>query len=302
MKFFPLCAALVLAACGGASDSEVAEMQAPAMSMPEPPQGMMDEAARGTGPTTAAQPNAAYPPNTGAPTDTTRRLIRRAEVRLRVGDYPEARQRVAQVVRQHGAYVGGEQEQHLPYEVSNTLIIRVDARRFEPLLDALTALGEEVESRHVSVDDVTAQYVDLEARLRARRAVEQRYLAILGNARSVEDVLAVETKLAEVREAIESAEGQLRLLQNQVALSTITLTIFERSATGITEGPSFWSRIGNAFEAGWEGLLALIVGAVAAWPLWLLGGLALWLLVRFGRSRRKQPPVPHPPAPSPPAS
>ncbi len=214
-----------------------------------------------------------------------RKLIRRANVRLRVDDYAEARAAVAALAERFGAYVGGENERRYGGRVENTLTLRVEAERFEELMGALLGVGE-VEARAVDTEDVTRQYVDLAARLRARRAVEARYAELLARANSVEDVLAVERQLAQVREEIESATGQLRYLRNQVALSTITLTLVEESVGGLAAGPGFRTRIGRAFEAGWAGVQALVVGFVGLWPLWLLVLLTLPFVRRYERRRK----------------
>lgn len=219
-----------------------------------------------------------------------RRLIRRAEVRLRVDDYAEARENVGRLVEQFNGYIGDEAEQRYPARIENTLTIRIDAARFDTLMSALLAVGDEIDFRNVTTEDVTRQYVDLEARLNARRAVEERYRAILAQANNIEAILAVEQRLAQTREEIEAAEGQLRFLSSQVSLSTITLTLFEESSTGLIAGPSFFGRIGDAIASGWDAVLEMIIAVVALWPLWVLIALGIPLFRRFNRrmiARRK---------------
>ena len=221
-------------------------------------------------------------------------LVRTAELRLRVRDYDAARDAVIREVRAAGAVLAGEAEQRLAYEVRNTFTIRVPAARLDTLLEALAGLGEEVVERRVTVDDVTEQAVDLAARLRARRAVEARYVVLLGRANTVADVVAVEAKLAEVREAIEVADGLQRSLRDRVALSTVSLTITEASPTGLTDGPGFASRLGDAVGAGWRGLLGLLVGLVALWPLALTVplGVVAWRRLRRSVLARRRPAPP----------
>jgi hypothetical protein len=282
-RFLLLAAALTLAACQ--SDSE--------------PSGLFDLFADESYEETAVDADGALAPVARTAQDQTsdptpepdeQRLIRRAEVRLRVDDYTDARERVGALVQQFDGYLGDEREQRYPSRIENTLTIRVDAGRFDSLMSALLAVGEEIDFRNVTVEDVTRQYVDLEARLRARRAVEVRYTELLARANDIEAILAIERQLAEVREQIESAEGQLRYLSNQVALSTITLTLFEESSTGLVAGPTFFSRIGNAFEAGWESVLEGLIALVVLWPLWVLIAVSIPLLRRLNRrlvTRRK---------------
>lgn len=221
--------------------------------------------------------------------DTSRRapvLIRRAELTLRVDDYAEATGAVPGIVDRFDAYLAGEDASQSGNQVRNTFTVRVAAAQFDSLLAALTDLADVVEGRSISVDDVTEEYVDVEGRLRARRAVEAQYVTLLARASDVEEVLAVQQALAEVREEIESAEGRLRFLRDRAAMSTITLTLYETSPTGLSTGPGFFRRTGDAFADGWRAFVDVLVGLVALWPLALV--LALGVLgVR--RWRRRHP-------------
>ena len=283
MRMLLVLAVGILSACQSADDAEPSQVEVAAAESAQDDLSVASPPAEG--PLEIADPAraASGPAARDTPAPAPRVLIRTADLRLRVRDYDDARRAVAATARRMGAFVAGEAEQRLPYEVTNTLTLRVEAARFDTLMEALAALGEEVVERRVSVDDVTEQAVDLESRLRARRAVEARYVEILGRSGTIEDVLAVEARLAETREAIELAEGQLRGLRDRVALSTITLTISEESPTGITDGPGFFSRLGAAFGTGWDGLLGLVVGLVALWPLALIVPLVVWLWRRLRR-------------------
>jgi hypothetical protein len=267
--------ALLIAACEGSPDRSA---EAPAVAD-------FDQAGAEEAPAAPPTANTAAqdaPPDTTAP----RYLIRRAALRLRVDDYAGARTEVTTLATRFDAYVGGEQEHRYPGRIENTLTLRVPAERFDPLMEALVAVGEEVDFRTVETEDVTRQYVDLEARLGARRAVAERLTALLERADTVEEVLAVQMQLAAVQEQIEAAEAELRYLRNQVSLSTITVTIFEESATGVAAGSPFFTRIGDAFETGWEGVKELVVGLVALWPLWVLVALFVPLYRRMERRRK----------------
>jgi hypothetical protein len=128
--------------------------------------------------------------------------------------------------------------------------------------------------------------VDLEARLRARRAVLDRYLQLLARADDVGEILAVETKVAETQEAIEAAEGQLRALRDRVGLSTLEVTISDGELGALAAGPPFLRRLGEAFSVGLAGVADLALGVVVLWPLWLLGAAAFFGLRPVLRRRR----------------
>ena len=215
-----------------------------------------------------------------APAPADRQLIRTASVRLRADNHAEAVEQARQLVDAVGGFVGNEDSQRYSDRVETTLTLRVPNTRFDTLLTAVSELAGEVESRSVDVDDVTRQVADMSARLETKRAAEAQYRELLSRSGSIEDILAVQTRLQQVREEIESTEAQLRALRDQVSLSTIRLTVFEASAAGITSGPGFFARAGRSIANGWEGILELTLALLTLWPMLLLGGAFVWFARR----------------------
>ena len=103
-------------------------------------------------------------------------------------------------------------------------------------------------------EDVTAEHADVTARLRNKRALEQRYLELLQQAHKVSDVLEVEAKVGAVREEIEAVESRLNVLNDEVAFSTITLKLYQPLVLSAPDAPviSFGSRLLEAVYGGWE--------------------------------------------------
>ncbi|MDE2867654.1 MAG: DUF4349 domain-containing protein [Chloroflexota bacterium] len=155
-----------------------------------------------------------------------RRVIRDATVGIVVGDVDEA-------VRQLQALVDGIPEAFVdsadvrdddPRSIS-TVRLRVPVERFDEARRLVRELGSEVLFEAVGGRDVTADFTDLEARLRTAQATEQQLLDILATARTVSDTLEVQRELLEVRSRIEVFQGQLNLLANQTDLATITVQL-----------------------------------------------------------------------------
>ena len=113
-----------------------------------------------------------------------------------------------------------------------------------------------LQEENVSLDDVTEQYIDLEARLENLKRQEKRYLEILEMATTVEDVLTVETQLERIRGDIESLQGSLNYLDNRIDLSTIQVQLSE------PEKITHESGIGKAFSEAAEAFLAAIRGII----------------------------------------
>jgi len=218
----------------------------------------------------------------------TRKLIYHAEVRVKVEDLDRANVRMDSLTRIYGAYVSDASETRQDGQRQHQTNIRVVPSRFHTMLGSLNGLGTLV-SKSLSTDDVTAEHADVSARLGTKRALEQRYIALLSQAKKVSDILEIEEKIGNVRGDIEATESRLKTLDDQVAYSTITLTYFQEIPLTAPDAPviSFSSRLVQSFYDGWELLTGLVLALVTAWPLLLGGAFGVWGL-RAWRQRRRQ--------------
>ncbi|MDU0369006.1 DUF4349 domain-containing protein [Hymenobacter endophyticus] len=216
-----------------------------------------------------------------------RKLIYHAEVKMKVTDVPRANQHMDSLVRAFGAYVEEVSETREADEWQHQMKIRVTPGRFQALLNGLGGLGT-VEHKELTTEDVTTQHADVSARLRSKRALEQRYIALLSQARKVSDILEIEESMGKIREDIEATESRLRALNNEVAYSTITLLYYQPLSLPTPDRPvlSFGSRLLEAVYTGWQLLIELLLGLVSIWPL-LLGLLAGGVLLRWWWRRRR---------------
>jgi hypothetical protein len=165
--------------------------------------------------------------------------------------------------------------------VSGTLDLRVPSRSYARALERLSALGR-VESSEESGQDVSQEFVDLEARSRHLEAVERQLLELLDRADTVAAALTVQSQLNQVQLELEQVRGRLRYLDDQVAYATISLALSERqavakeedeeSAWGIVDA---WRTAAHGFVAvvGWIFVVAATIAPVAVLLLLaILGG------------------------------
>jgi len=175
------------------------------------------------------------PPDQLAPSQAAQtKIIKTGELELEVPDYEQAVEQAQGIVRQAGAFVADvwSQEQ-AGGAMLGRLTIRVAPERFETLFAALKAVGR-VEAENVKAADVTAQYVDTDARIQSLQITEQRLRELIANKSIIDKmsaVLEVERELNRVRTEIEQLQGQLRVMASQIALSTITVTLKEPART-----------------------------------------------------------------------
>ena len=210
-----------------------------------------------------------------------RKIIRTGELRYEVGDLDAARGHILKQVGAFGGYVEGDDRNDRGSSIDLSLRVRIPADRFDAFLTGLKGLGELLD-QHISATDVTAQWVDVEARLSAKRKVEERFLAIVDQAKTVTEVLEVERELGNVRAEIESMEAQMNALKDQVGMSTVTISCTKPVARNNAYTPHF----GVAIREGWNLFVQFLVGVLHLWPFFLIaGGVVLWLFRR--RSSRK---------------
>jgi hypothetical protein len=161
-------------------------------------------------------------------------LIYTANLHLAVFEAGEALEAIEQLARQKGGY--------LVRRTDNNIVVRVPAPIFHEALAEVAKLGD-VLHRDVSAQDVTAEFRDLEVRLKNLQAVRGRLQQLLAQAKNVQDALQVERELERVTTQIEQIKGRLKLFRELVAFSTIQVTFQPRpveKVTSIVKLPFGW--------------------------------------------------------------
>ncbi len=213
-----------------------------------------------------------------------RKLIKQGSISFETDDCKKTQQLITQVTKSLNGYLSNDNQYSYSDRIQHSITIRVPSDNFDKLLEQISQSVVELEDQNISVQDVTEEFVDVQARLKAKKAVEKRYLELLNKANSVGDILQVENELARLREQIEATEGRLRYLKDQVSLSTLSITYYQ-----ITEkGFGFGKKAKKGAENGWKGLLWFFIGLINIWPFVLIITIGVWLLVRFIRRKMKK--------------
>ena len=151
------------------------------------------------------------------------RIVKTGEISLEVDNVGEALGLVRAMTTELGGYVGGSQAGTLDDRA--TITLRIPATSFEEALARLHEMEGDVLAEATREQDVTTQVVDLQARIDNLEASEASYRELVARAERVEDILAVQSRLDEVRGEIEQLTAQLAALEGQAALSTLTVTL-----------------------------------------------------------------------------
>lgn len=255
--------------------ADFAATAAPDKSAPAAPAPSMDSAASST----RTEPGAAAV-GAAAKTPSARKLVHRASFSIQVPDLAAAERAARQSIERLEGYIARASND----ESSVYLTFRVPQASFGRAVAELPALGRVV-NREQSAEDVTLRYFDLEGRLETKRALAATFRGYLKRADTIEDILAVETRLAELQNEIDALGGEFAHLADLVDYSTIDVAFHLPGAAVPVEGPTIAERLADLVKRFGGFLTGLLVGLVAVVmfgiPIALIAAVAYWLL--FGR-------------------
>lgn len=300
LRFIPiLILALVLGACGAMSPTSSESFApgdaglapgapmtgggaAPAL---EPRQQEADQSAGGEG-------------QTGQP-GVERLVIKTADVSLQVEAVRDSESAVRAKVNELGGYIVKVETNGDDDNLTARITFRVPAERFDDALSGVQGLAKKLLSRTVTGDDVTEEFVDLDARLRNLEATRDRLQTFLDRAETVEDALKVNDSLSTIQGEIEQIKGRIQFLKQSAALSTISVYLTQVPVAPLIAEDS-WQPLVVARDALREllgfgqGVVNLVIVLLVWAPLWL----PLLLFVRWAwrrlRSAGKKPQGPAP--------
>lgn len=199
--------------------------------------------------------SAASAPKPGLPTvvvNADRNLILTAKIDMRSKDPWATSDRAQAIASGLGGDVLNLSQSGSADTRSASLTIRVPSTRFGDALQALKSLEGEIQTSGVSAQDVTDQFVDLQARLTAKQAEEQRYIAILNRANTIDEILKVDASLGNVRTQIEQLTAQINSIKQRTDFSTISMSITTLSALPGDTATKVWDpakTVGRALAA-----------------------------------------------------
>nr|WP_280518497.1 DUF4349 domain-containing protein [Lederbergia wuyishanensis] len=157
-----------------------------------------------------------------------RMIIHQAQLQVKVKNFDKAQLNIEKKVKQYGGYIVESNTYRETEEtVSGMIIVRIPEKHFQTFLNDAEEQATEILGRNVTGQDVTEEYVDLESRLKSKKAVEERLLNFMADAKKTEDLLKISSDLAKVQEEIEVIAGRMKYLENQTSFSTVEIRMTE---------------------------------------------------------------------------
>ena len=203
------------------------------------------------------------------------------------GNFSSAENGLTSIAAKHGGFILSSSTSN---ERSGDFVLRIPAKNFDRALADIRDLGTRVKFQSIRGQDVTAEYIDYQARIRILKARKAVLLRLFDQANTIPETLQLQSQLDDVQLRIEQIQGQINFINDQVAESTLRVTIEEKNAPRteprqVIENP----KLGSSWDLGIQGFLrivgAVIVGLGYLIPLTILGAI-VWLVLWFVRKRR----------------
>lgn len=276
-----------LVACGAAGAPlpstgyyNVEETRAEAPAAPAAKDGVVDSSVGG------AAPQAAQP----------RLIVRNASLSLVVTDVPAQVEAIAQIAKDYNGFIVSSNSTTFGNDTRANVVLRVESDKLDNAIGRLRAMAIEVRNLNVTGEDVTAEFVDLDAQLKNLESAEAQLKKIMEQTEKSEDVLAVFKEITAIRGQIDQIKGRMKYLSQSAALATVSVELIPDAAAQPVEPPAW--RPGGTLNRAVEALIRSLQGLVdiaiylgiAVLPILLLliapFVLLFWLLRRISRNRK----------------
>jgi hypothetical protein len=214
------------------------------------------------------------------------RIIKTSNLSFETPSVEKTYQHIASLLKVRNGFIQTDNTTKDYGRISRSLIVRIPTNQFQPVIDSIVKKVKVFDFKNTSLRDVTEEFIDLEARLKAKKTLENRYLQLLSKAKTVKEMLEIEREIAKIREEIEAKQGRLKYLQNKVSFSTINLEFYEYTEVVKSESKTYFSRVGKAISGGFHSLGEFILGLLYIWPFVLIFGVLIYFVRKWIKKRK----------------
>lgn len=212
------------------------------------------------------------------------KIIRTATLRFETPDLNASFATIQKEILKHKASIQNDESGKNYESVYRNITIRIPSASFDAFIGAISQGVKHFDRKEISAQDVTEEYIDVQARLNAKKVLEKRYFELLNKATKVSEMLEIEKELSVIREEIEAKEGRLNYLKNQVSMSTVHLEMYTNNPSESGATVSYFGKMWNAVKSGGNNLATFLLGLLQIWPFILI----FVVMILFIRRRFKK--------------
>ena len=201
-----------------------------------------------------------------------KKIIKDGRISIKTDDITASKKGIDEILKRFNAYYDTEELHNDETSTSYELTLRIPEENFEKIIKFLESGKDEIVRKSIHSRDITEEYVDIEARISFKRDYLMRYKALLLKSTTVKDILSVEENIRKLQEEIESKEGRLKYLNDQIAYSTLEIELSQEKAYVYRPKPldKFFERVKSSLSKGWTSLVSFLLWLIGIWPFLLI--------------------------------
>lgn len=218
-----------------------------------------------------------------------KKVIKNGDMTIDVSDIKTAQEKVQNSIKSNKAYIQNERYFNTETQTSVSMEIRIPNQNFDQLINSFSDGIGSIAEKRIRVQDVTEEYTDVSIRLKNKLAYLEKYRDLLKRSASTKDLLEIQEKIRGLEEEIESSEGRLRYIDDQVNYSTLNLTLNkEKPRNTATSKIDFGSRFIDSLANGWNIFISFFLGIISLWPFLLITPALIYLIIKLRKIKSKK--------------
>ena len=233
-------------------------------------------------------PKMQMPNSEAKPIDKTinlKKIIKSGDMTIEVADIKTAQEKIQNFVKNNKAYIQNERFSNAETQTTLSMEIRIPNQNFDNLINSFSDEIGSISEKNIRVQDVTEEYTDVSIRLKNKLAYLEKYRDLLKRSASTKDLLEIQEKIRGLEEEIESSEGRLRYIDDQVNYSTLNHTLTkEKPRNTVTSKIGFGSRLVDSVANGWNIFVNFSLEIVSLWPFLFI----IPIIILFWKKWRKR--------------
>ena len=212
-----------------------------------------------------------------------RKIIKQGTLKFETADVNKTKSIISQSVQDLNGYISNDNANDYSNRLEHRLTVRIPTDKFDLFLENISESIVKMDSKNIDMLDVTEEYIDTEARIKTKKELQNRYRELLKHATKVDEMLNIEREIGKLQTEIESVEGRMKYLNDRIALSTLTITYYQKTTSKF----GFSSQFVEGFKDGWQGFLSFIIVLSNLWVFILVTVVTVYLIRRWRRKKKK---------------
>nr|WP_320038517.1 DUF4349 domain-containing protein [uncultured Bacteroides sp.] len=212
-----------------------------------------------------------------------RKLIKNGSLKFQTNDIDKTDAFIKSAVKKFDAYISNDEKYSNESNKGCDLTLRVPSAKYDSLMTYIidNADIKSLDNKSTNIEDVTEDYIDTQTRLKIKKASEAKLIVLLNKAKDLKDLLAVQKQLTDLQADIESIEGRMKYLNDQVNYSTLTVSFYKNAVKSNTFFGDFWDALKNGWQVFLQGLTFIA-------NLWVIILVSVFLVMGFKSYRRRK--------------